>query len=306
MCSVESIYPSDSLLPEMRNPPATDQDCFFEIQPGLSVCISHSHSEGVTASFPGDQEYIHLNCLLKGCFEARVKDVPMHYTAGEITMGYSDGEMFYLNNSPSFSNLAVMITPELLCDMAGEELSEINPEKGVHFFVRNAGKNQKASYSAKQIASLMNSKSQHKLLLHSAVLDFIYWHLSAFKNQHSQVSSISSRERRQLDMARDYLLKDLSQAPTIADVATTVGLNQCKLKKGFKTLFGNSIYAYYQKARMEEAMTLLKNHNVTETAMLLGYSNVSHFSTAFRKQFNILPGDARKEIAPDFSGIAIF
>jgi len=301
MSPVESALSPDTCILSER-----EQDYYFEVQPGLSVCVDHSHTVGMTASFPGDQEYIHLNCLLKGGFDAQLRDVPMHYTAGEISMGYSDGEIFHLNNSPAFSNLAVMITPELLCEIAGEELAEIDSDKAINFFVRNAGKNQKASYSAKQIASLMNSKSQPKLLLHSAVLDFIYWHLSAFKNQHSQISSISSRERRQLDMARDYLLKDLSQAPTIADVSTTVGLNQCKLKKGFKILFGNSIYAYYQKARMEEAMKLLKKHNVTETAMLLGYSNVSHFSTAFRKQFNILPGDARKEIAPDFSGIAIF
>jgi AraC family transcriptional regulator len=49
---------------------------------------------------------------------------------------------------------------------------------------------------------------------------------------------------------------------------------------------------------MHKAMQLLKSNNVTETAMVMGYSNFSHFSTAFRKQFGMLPKEARREIEP--------
>lgn len=56
--------------------------------------------------------------------------------------------------------------------------------------------------------------------------------------------------------ARDRLLLDLSAPPTIAELAREIGLNQLKLKQGFKTLFGTSIYALFQRHRMERACAL--------------------------------------------------
>jgi AraC family transcriptional regulator len=76
-----------------------------------------------------------------------------------------------------------------------------------------------------------------------------------------------------------------------------VGLNQLKLKRGFRSLFGMGVYSLFQRHRMERARELLSHHNVTETALMLGYSNISHFSAAFRKQFGVLPGEARKTLA---------
>jgi hypothetical protein len=73
-----------------------------------------------------------------------------------------------------------------------------------------------------------------------------------------------------------------------------VGLNQCSLKRGFKAVFGTSLYAYFQAERMRHAKDLLPNNSVTETAVLLGYTNVSHFSSAFRRHFGVLPSAARR------------
>ncbi|GAB7541632.1 helix-turn-helix transcriptional regulator [Cupriavidus sp. 8B] len=68
-----------------------------------------------------------------------------------------------------------------------------------------------------------------------------------------------------------------------------------KLKQGFRSLFASSIYAYFQAERMRQARQFLRKHNVTETAMMLGYSNISHFSSAFRKQFGMLPSAVRND-----------
>ena len=39
---------------------------------------------------------------------------------------------------------------------------------------------------------------------------------------------------------------------------------------------------------------MLKQRGVTETAIALGYSNVSHFSSAFKKQHGLLPSEMKK------------
>jgi AraC-like DNA-binding protein len=90
------------------------------------------------------------------------------------------------------------------------------------------------------------------------------------------------------------LVNDFSeQPPTINEFSRIVSMSSTKLKKGFRNLFGDSIYAYYQKLRLQKAKELLLTGkcSVKETAEAIGYNNPSNFIVAFKKQYNILPGD---------------
>jgi AraC family transcriptional regulator len=91
--------------------------------------------------------------------------------------------------------------------------------------------------------------------------------------------------------AKELLLQNLDQQLTIKELAKLTGLNECYLKKGFKEMFGCTIYELYQQHRMEFAKTLLyqEHKTVKEVAYTLGYSNISHFSTAFKKHTGIKP-----------------
>ncbi|MDN3632972.1 helix-turn-helix domain-containing protein [Vibrio lentus] len=294
MCA-ESYLPKGKEELDNDSVNAQERVDYVQIQPGLSVCISRSEANLKPCSFPGDNEYIHLNCLLQGEFEAKIRNINIHLREGEVNIGFSDGEEFYMPRLTEFCNLAVMITPRLLIEIAGEELLKEPWYSDVSFFVKNVGKSPKAVSAALNLATLMNESPQRKILLHAAVLNYIHWSLEDSSEQ-SCKCNISAREKHRLEAAKRYLLKDLSEPPTISEIAAVVGLNQCKLKRGFKILYNCSIYAYFQKKRMKKALDLLRQYNVTETAMILGYSNVSHFSAAFKKQFNILPKDARREL----------
>jgi AraC-like DNA-binding protein len=87
------------------------------------------------------------------------------------------------------------------------------------------------------------------------------------------------------------LVKNLSNAPTIAQLAKQAALSPSKLKKQFKDVFGLPIYEHFQKVRMTRARDLLLEggRSVKEVGMELGYSNLSNFSLAFRKVFDVLP-----------------
>lgn len=275
------------------------KDCIHQIQPGLSVCVATSEQmAGAGNAFPGDKEYIHLNCQLEGLFAAKIKDVELECRQGHISMGYSAGEVFHVRQAQDFCSFALMVEPSTLHELAGEELAGVNFDTELEFFVKNATPDPKVTKAAQQVVALMQQEDKAPLLLHSATLNFLHWHLCSLQTKPSS-HVISLRERKQLHAAQDFLLNDLTSAPTIAEISKAVGLNQCKLKKGFKALFGTSIYAHFQQTRMQRAKTLLSRYNVTETAMELGYSNVSHFSTAFRKQFGILPKEARKDTEPE-------
>lgn len=88
------------------------------------------------------------------------------------------------------------------------------------------------------------------------------------------------------------LTKDIFEpAPTISELARMVSISESKLKKDFKLIYGIPVYEYFQKARMQAARDklLAGGHSVKEVAMELGYSNLSNFTIAFKKEFGLLP-----------------
>jgi AraC-like DNA-binding protein len=80
-------------------------------------------------------------------------------------------------------------------------------------------------------------------------------------------------------------------APTISQLAKMVSISESKLKKDFKLVYGLPVYEYFQKVRMQAAKDklLTGGHSVKEVAMELGYSNLSNFTIAFKKEFGLLP-----------------
>ncbi len=98
-------------------------------------------------------------------------------------------------------------------------------------------------------------------------------------------------DREKIIKAREVLLQHIGEPLTIKELSRKVAINECYLKKGFKELFGTTIFDFYQSQRMEHAKYLLydKGLSVTEVSSLLGYSSISHFSTAFKKHTGIKP-----------------
>lgn len=98
-------------------------------------------------------------------------------------------------------------------------------------------------------------------------------------------------DRGKIVRAREILLQNLGEPITIKELSRKVAINECYLKKGFKELFGATIFDFYQSERMQYARYLLyeKGLSVTDVSFLLGYSSISHFSTAFKKYTGIKP-----------------
>jgi len=98
-------------------------------------------------------------------------------------------------------------------------------------------------------------------------------------------------DREKIIKAREVLLQHIGDPLTIKELSRKVAINECYLKKGFKEMFGTTIFDFYQSQRMEHARYLLyeKGLSVTEVSVMLGYSSISHFSTAFKKHTGLKP-----------------
>ena len=103
--------------------------------------------------------------------------------------------------------------------------------------------------------------------------------------------SLSAQDIEQLHYARDILQQQADQPPSLTELARQVGVNDRKLKQGFRQLFGTTVFGYLKNYRLEQAQLLLKNADFTiaQVALKVGYTNPEAFSTAFRRKFAISP-----------------
>jgi AraC-like DNA-binding protein len=110
---------------------------------------------------------------------------------------------------------------------------------------------------------------------------------------------MSREEIDQITVVEQELLSNLAQAPTISQLARQAAMSPSKLKKQFKDVYGMPIYEYFQKNRMQKAreMLLEGNRSVKAVGMEMGFSNLSNFSLAFKKEFDELPSELLKSSA---------
>ena len=90
-----------------------------------------------------------------------------------------------------------------------------------------------------------------------------------------------------------FLLKQNLAAPlTLEELGKKIGCSPFYLSRIFSTQTGKTITHHLRQLRMELAADLLRRgeHNVTETALEVGYSSLSHFSAAFHETFGCCPG----------------
>lgn len=108
------------------------------------------------------------------------------------------------------------------------------------------------------------------------------------------------RDLRRLQAARGILMKQMTPAPTIRQVARAAGINETSLKRGFKAVFGETIFDFSVRCRMQHALILLREQGmpVAEVAEAVGYSHQTSFATAFRRHFSMRPKDVRPLKAP--------
>jgi AraC-like DNA-binding protein len=102
---------------------------------------------------------------------------------------------------------------------------------------------------------------------------------------------IPPRDLKRIHDARDHLAQHYASPPTIPQLARMVGMNQTKLKAGFKQTFQQTIYAYILQRRMEATAQLLleREFSVAEIAYRVGYEYPANFSCAFKRYYGCSP-----------------
>lgn len=130
-----------------------------------------------------------------------------------------------------------------------------------------------------------------RLYLESKVMDLLLMQVAYYEELNSRsTAKLLSKDKEAIYQVKHLLDHTLQHTP-IPELALSVGINQTKLKNGFKEEFGKSIFQYLTDIRMQKASELLKQTelSITEIAEMVGYKHVQHFSTAFKRVYGMLP-----------------
>ncbi|WP_257669865.1 helix-turn-helix transcriptional regulator [Parapedobacter tibetensis] len=107
----------------------------------------------------------------------------------------------------------------------------------------------------------------------------------------AKVQSLSTQDEMRLHMAKEFIEMNILEPLNMRRICQETGLNDFKLKKGFKELFGTTVFEYLSKLRMQYARKLLldTSYSVFEIAYTLGYSEPYNFTKAFKRHFGYVP-----------------
>lgn len=123
-----------------------------------------------------------------------------------------------------------------------------------------------------------------------SLIHLIFESLQIIKNKYDIGIGLSSEDIQKLRAAKIYIVENIDKSYTLIELARQVGLNDFKLKKGFRQLFGSTVFTYRHTMRMEKAKDMLQSgFQVNQVSDAIGYKHPHHFSTAFKEYFNVLP-----------------
>jgi AraC family transcriptional regulator, transcriptional activator of the genes for pyochelin and ferripyochelin receptors len=102
---------------------------------------------------------------------------------------------------------------------------------------------------------------------------------------------LSADDIDRLHQAQKVLVDRIAHPPSLIELAHQVGLNDHKLKAGFRQVFDTTVFGFLRQQRMVRSHHLLSegHMNIKEVAQAVGYSSQSRFAAAFRQQFGVNP-----------------
>ena len=149
--------------------------------------------------------------------------------------------------------------------------------------------------SRELVQEILDTKNESLLYYQNRIMRIVEIFFNWLQNDSAYASLKSTISRGDIEAAQrveGIITNDaVAIPPTIKELSREVAMSDSKLKKIFKQVFGMPIYEYFQKHRMHKARLMLAsgNYSIKDVGYSLGYSNLSNFTLAFKKEFNILP-----------------
>ena len=169
----------------------------------------------------------------------------------------------------------------------------LSPENSTKKYYDNGNITPSMAVVLSQILSSNIHESMKALYLKGKVYELLSLYFN--KNEDTDIEQcpflIDEDNVRKIRLAKEIILKNMSEPPSLQELSEEIGLSLNKLKEGFKQLYGDTVFGYLLDHKMEEARRMLAstNYNVNEVGLRIGYSTSSHFIAAFKKKYGTTP-----------------
>ena len=142
--------------------------------------------------------------------------------------------------------------------------------------------------------------NNNELYVKYSILEFFFKAMrSAEKRMESSDVCFMDDEICRIKKLKNEIENQFLMIDTVEELYSKVGINRSKINQGFKHLYGVSIAKFVHKCKMEYAYSMLEKRrmNVSQCAFAIGYSNVGHFISAYKKLYGITPKQTMRQFS---------
>lgn len=267
--------------------PPTDGDRTERLRPGFYIVVAQT---AVTAISPLRTAALALLCPLGPDRNALVSLSILHTEPCPIPSG---GAVLIVIDTALLKrilNADYELLPAHIAEIGSEALA----------LARTA----ELTLAAHAIRGCRHQGAIRNLFLKSKALEMLALAFGALRVGRHPAETLSQRDQRAVLRVRDLLLQRLETPPRLDELAAISGMCETRLKTAFKTFFGQTPANFSRSARMTAARDMLVGGRcrVSEAAMAVGYSNISHFTDAFVKEYGVRPGRLARLVCAEKTG----
>ena len=284
---------------------------FVLLDDGLAIIVSDvRYTEQVTIEHP-DRALIKFHFRLTGGggidFENRGVTRVAEHTAVALFMPTPLRKREIAFAGKHEQSVTIVCTPEWMVRELGTELINVSPQLAAYaqgeckeFFYLPITMRSTISQAVSALLSCELVGSLRRIYFLAKANEILALSLDVLANELAQPEHVEHRisksDFEQLREARRILQTEFNAVLKVGELATRVGMNASRMMQLFKRLFGETIFDFSQRVRMEFAAKLLEatDRSITDIAFEVGYDYPSNFTTAFKRHFGLPPRSVRQ------------
>jgi AraC-like DNA-binding protein len=213
--------------------------------------------------------------------------------------GLAPADLWRVPGNQRIVRVNVHIEPDLFQQWLGEseECSQVRALLRSHqqkYFEHSGTPTAAMQMAVQQILGCPFQGLTQRLYLESKVWELMALLLEDLRLAPDQASTptLKADDVERIHYASKLLRRQITHPPSLMELARAVGINDHKLKVGFRQVFGTTVFGYLHEHRMERSRQLLESGDwsVTEAAQAVGFASRGHFAAAFRRKYGVNPG----------------
>ncbi|MEM1278520.1 MAG: AraC family transcriptional regulator [Cyanobacteria bacterium P01_H01_bin.152] len=281
----------------------------ISLRKGIWLCIEETQiKERLLLKFPQFGEALRFNFVLSGkmsrAYRPVLKEKLVSLSTGRHHLSGSGLHDHTLEDCPETEEMlevTLHIRPEVLRSFVGNPSGEL-PKVFQHLvgsidsqcYMRGGETPAMVTTLLQQIIQCPYKGLTKRIYLESKVTEIMALMLEeeAAVQQGEFKSSLLQPDRLdRIHHAKEILLKNLSSPPSLIALSRQVGICDYSLERGFKEIFGTTVFGYLRDHRLEKAQQLLldRQMKVAAVARAVGYDSPTSFNAAFKRKYGVSP-----------------